>query len=429
MAPAWSFLSDAGGKDRRARSGLFPLQVDGEWSRLILMHGGWRLSRRERAQACLDAEHAVRALNWMAGNPLRSNADGDVPGPSADKIGAVQEVGYTNIAKAVVDVRDAESSCAAEGAYKELLRGRGGDYVAAATAQASLATFQSRRVSIPEDVHNAPRIELIIPPLAQQYLEEYEQRMLRGKDEKARIDEECGPAKKHNDARLFGSRGLYRAYVRRLVKSGLFKLKRSCKEKVGMFFVRKKNGELRLILDCRPSNRHFVTPPGVYLATFEAFARIEVTGEEDGGIGGLADAVGMEAELALGVCDVKDCFHRMRIAEWLSEYFGLEELTAEELGVVGEEIDGRVCEAKDVLYPCCASLPIGFAWSLYFAQAATSHQFSRTPGLEESQELIDRGAVVVLNWRFCKKKGRYVYVDNMGVLGYDFARVEGATVA
>lgn len=63
-------------------------------------------------------------------------------------------------------------------------------------------------MSIPEDVHNAPRIELIIPPLAQQYLEEYEQRMLRGKDEKARIDEECGPAKKHNDARLFGSRGL-----------------------------------------------------------------------------------------------------------------------------------------------------------------------------------------------------------------------------
>ena len=48
-------------------------------------------------------------------------------------------------------------------------------------------------------------------------------------------------------------------------------------EEVGLFFVPKKNGDLRLIFDTRRSNCHFRDPPYVPLATPEALSKMETS--------------------------------------------------------------------------------------------------------------------------------------------------------
>ena len=70
---------------------------------------------------------------------------------------------------------------------------------------------------------------------------------------------------------------------------------------------------MRLILDCRAANRHFVLPPSTELLSSEGFSRIEAE---------LDEGVDLEAlRMYLGIAHVKDCFHRMKLDGEICEYF------------------------------------------------------------------------------------------------------------
>ena len=81
----------------------------------------------------------------------------------------------------------------------------------------------------------------------------------------------------------------------------------------GRLFVSKKDGRLRLIVDCRPTNRMFRDPPGISLATGEAFSKIEV--EYDFSDFEPSNSFGV----ASGMADVPDCFHRMLLPAEMCE--------------------------------------------------------------------------------------------------------------
>lgn len=59
----------------------------------------------------------------------------------------------------------------------------------------------------------------------------------------------------------------YLKLVRRLQAAGLVQYALDCECRVGMFAVEKKNGEQRLVLDCRYSSCQFSEPPKVQLAS------------------------------------------------------------------------------------------------------------------------------------------------------------------
>ena len=83
------------------------------------------------------------------------------------------------------------------------------------------------------------------------------------------------------DRRLGNQRKLYEGFVKDLHKRGLITWSRAPKERVAVFFVKKKTGELRMVIDARRSNRRFRPPPGVELCTAEGLGRIELDlGEE-----------------------------------------------------------------------------------------------------------------------------------------------------
>ena len=128
---------------------------------------------------------------------------------------------------------------------------------------------------------------------------------------------------------------------------------------MGLFFVHKsKGGKIRLILDCRPSNQMFEAPPSTPLATIESLSSIE-----------LEAAAGEGIKLFLGVSDIDNCFHRLRLPVALSDWFCLEQdFTAKELGIVGHVTDGVFLTADHKVSVASGMSPMGFSWSLFLAQ-------------------------------------------------------------
>ena len=112
-----------------------------------------------------------------------------------------------------------------------------------------------------------------------------------------------------------------------------------------------------MIIDARRSNRRFRDPPGVELLSSEGFARIEVEVEEGLTLGSEAWQEALSGfRVALGMADVKDCFHRYRQPPWLSEYFALPPLRASELGLTGGWLGGKALGTDTPVYPCPGSL-------------------------------------------------------------------------
>lgn len=66
-----------------------------------------------------------------------------------------------------------------------------------------------------------------------------------------------------------------------------------------------------------------------------------------------------------------------------------------------------------------ASFPMGFTWSLYFAQVISETKIQKVPGLEDSRLISDRGEAVVFrapSQPNTKEVRRYVNVDNLGIV-------------
>lgn len=180
----------------------------------------------------------------------------------------------------------------------------------------------------------------------------------------------------------------------------------------GLFFVKKPEKEkCRVIVDARQANRAFARPPTVELASFETFARLEV--ELPSG-----DLHEERVPLTLGMCDIKDAFHRFRLREGLARYFGVGRATAKELHLVGTVVSGNTLLPDDAVYLAWASLPMGFSWSLYFCQRAGESIVGGVPGLQFATRLCDRGPPGVLRGEgFSGPQAFYVYVDNVGLAG------------
>lgn len=188
---------------------------------------------------------------------------------------------------------------------------------------------------------------------------------------------------------------------------------------VGIFFVWKSDGErIRMILDARGPNRVFRDPPGVELCAAEGFSRIEVIVPEDH----LPGTEEFREDLRnfglfFGLSDIKGRFHRLRIPDWLAEFFCLKPIPCEWVGMDGKNLGGRILSKGVEIYLMAGSLPMRFTWSLYFAQTISKSKIQKVPGLEGSKLVSDGGAAMVFRAPVSpgiKEVRHYVYVDNLG---------------
>lgn len=371
---------------------------------------GCRQRQLRRLAHARRVNETIDSLNWMAGCTAH--------GASFPQFGHLHAEVHERV-QGLISLRGSPAEALTpQEASRELLRGRVGYELD--PANPNLAPYKEGSVSLPGDVKGAPMVRDLLPEEDQAMLDGFDQRMLREREEFEQLSA-ASTIKPYMDPALQRNKRRYKRFLQDLQGRGLLHFTRQPQEFVGVFFVKKKSGALRLIIDARPANRRFRDPPGVHLCTAEGLARIEVEMAEAGGDDLPAD-VQHDLEVWLGTADISDCFHRLRIDPVFASYFCLPPVTAREARLTelrGEEL----CPSAQV-WPCLAALPMGFSWSLYFAQRAGEHQVSQVPRLRTSAWMRDRGPPAVLGGQATLH--HYLYVDNLGILGLEKQEVSGA---
>ena len=173
-----------------------------------------------------------------------------------------------------------------------------------------------------------------------------------------------------------------------------------------------------MILDCRTCNKFFRRPPRTLLGSIEALSRLRLASSRDESCGlsgnssqsigssGTADLDGVslsEAEDYLDSAfiaqdDVKDFFFRIGVEDDLSEWFGLPEVSIEDLCRVyisdGLEIPDEIAALRGTpgsVHPALVVLPMGWSWSFHLAQCV--HEHLASVALPKADRLVDRRPV------------------------------------
>ena len=192
----------------------------------------------------------------------------------------------------------------------------------------------------------------------------------------------------------------YGHLVAKLLDKGIIEVSSQTKETVGVFFVAKRSGELRLIFDTRRSNCWFEEPEYTALPSAESLTSVEVT-------------PGMQANLGQG--DVEVCFYQYELPEALREFFGL-------LPVDAHYIPPSVRQRHNLpdtglVHTRSRVVPMGWNWAVRWVQGAHEEVFSRA-GLR-GHWLRDKQPAVAIDVEDCDGEGVLaLYIDNFAALAH-----------
>ncbi len=196
-----------------------------------------------------------------------------------------------------------------------------------------------------------------------------------------------------NDMKAYG-RFLSELHNRNMVK---FRPAHDKEGILGIFFVKKKSGQLRLIFDTRRMNKLFKEPPKTDLPSADAFTRLETPEGQ---------------EFLIGSGDLANAFYTLAVPPDLAEHFTLPVIKA---GTLRDYVEGLDHFTPDTqLLPYLTILPMGWSWALHFCQMVLMHAI-RSSGIEERQIIGDkRGNVCLVGDNDIAVAG---YVDNFGIIG------------
>ena len=260
-------------------------------------------------------------------------------------------------------------------------------------APCSVRPYVPSLLSLPEKGNQAQPLDSLMGDGGGDIVGEFCRSRLLSVDEARRNLDRLGLSSVYADPRLRDPR-VFSGFVRRLYEADLieFSEEKPC-EYVEMFFVAKKDGRLRMVVDCRRSNEWFAAPDKTRLCTAEALSRIEL---EPG------------SQLHISTADLKDAFYHFELPCQLRSYFGMRPVWAGDVGV--SDLRGVKVSPRCRVYPRLKVLPMGWSHALWWCQAI--HQrFVMRAGASADNLLEDKA---------CAPSGRCMhleYVDNFVVLG------------
>jgi hypothetical protein len=164
----------------------------------------------------------------------------------------------------------------------------------------------------------------------------------------------------------------------------------------GVFAVPKDEFTDRFIIDARPANCVFVVPEPVRLPTPDVLAKL------------VADP---SKPLYVAKVDLDNFYHRVRMPEWLWPYFALPPVRAGDIGVGAEFGDDTW------VYPCCKTLPMGWAFSVLLAQVAHEHV------IDTHTDLAQDDRITAENDPLLDRTRTQVYIDDVIIIDVDPARL------
>ena len=221
---------------------LFPLKLlpalegaRAKLSRGVAQKVGKQVSIREEVNSTIDS------LNWLAGT-------GSVgTGPlSAVQAAAVEHIEFVvRNASPHAAMQTTEEACHA-------LLGTGLPY--GGDDAAHLAQYDPTLLSVPQVGAKPVKLAEHLPEPARKFLVHFEEHLLVSDEEWGHITEAGGHQKIFTDPKLKHSPSRYFDFIERLFQAGLLRFSQQVRGRIGAFFVKKKNGKIRLVLECADGN-------------------------------------------------------------------------------------------------------------------------------------------------------------------------------
>jgi hypothetical protein len=272
----------------------------------------------------------------------------------------------------------------------------GADRTYADALPVGIVPLRCSEVSLPSDLNNVPLLSLLPSPLASLY---DAATSLLLPQSVAVTNLATADLRK---PRVFAERSEYIALVKRMAHLGMLSMTVSPRCINGLFGTPKGDGFTRLILDARPANCYFVRPPKVKLPSPSHLAALRVPHRKP---------------LFVAKLDLSNFYHQLALPEWIRTYFALPAITTEELG--GMELTGLPAAIREAMmagqsvYPCCATLPMGFSHSVFIAQAVHEHILYRDGVLRPSDN------IVALTSPMMDRPLHGLYIDDTALVGTD----------
>jgi hypothetical protein len=179
--------------------------------------------------------------------------------------------------------------------------------------------------------------------------------------------------------------------------------------KLGIFFVAKKSGQLRLIFDTRLLNQDFREPPTTDLPSADSFTRMEMP---------------ENSQYYIGSGDLSNAFYTLSVPEELGRLFTLPSIKAKHLGL--RDVDGVPVKPDTQVLPFLTVLPMGWSWALHLCQMVIIHAI-RSSGIDESRIIGHKRTAVQLSGH--NDIAVAGYVDNFGIFGCSKAAVDRGRMA
>ena len=262
-------------------------------------------------------------------------------------------------------------------------------------------------VSLPETGDEPIPLTQVLDPLGIDYVGNPARHMMLSEEEWGEVLEKGDIVKPYMDEILQHDRSQYGGFIKDLYGKGMFTFTSKPQEIVPPFFVRKKSGKLRLILDCRAVNRRFKRPPPLALGAGTSWAQVSVP---------------QGCNLHLAQSDIKDYFYSLQLPPELQPLFCLPALP---LSLVQDwgfpELQRLEGDSEGLIFPMLRVVPMGWSWAMWIAQRVHQHLCLEASGLDVDRIVVEGKPAPGL------QDGEVIlipYADNLNVAGIDQKRVQ-----
>ncbi|CAK0849158.1 unnamed protein product [Prorocentrum cordatum] len=249
------------------------------------------------------------------------------------------------------------------------------DYAGESATVAPFSFDNINSLSLPDEGFALVALDTLGGGAGRKIVERLHDMMLSQSEGRARIESD-GPRKLYIDPALRNPK-LYIQLLRILERRNLIDYYADKACSVGVFFVYKKSGKLRPILDGRHASLHFKAPDKVALASGASFAGLHV----DSG-----------KPIAVAEVDLADAFYTMLLPPEFRRYLALPSCRAGQLGLDCTS-DGRPLSGTDLVYPCFRCPPMGCSFSLWICQTMLEATALQVPQLTVANRFVDRRPV------------------------------------
>ena len=275
--------------------------------------------------------------------------------------------------------------------------------------ETTVRPYSKDLVSLPGVGATVPDLHSLLDPHGRELLEDPISAMMLSPQEWGEVVEKGGRIKPFMDTILQHDAAKYQDFIRGLYDRGMIHFTWRPKDIITPFFVVKKNGRLRLVLDCRAVNQRFRDPPPLKMAAGSTWGNVNLPPGET---------------LYIAQSDIKDYFYSLPLPRHLQPFFCLPGISSQALGdwkVGTDQIHGS--GGGGLVYPMFVVTPMGWSWAMYWAQRIHSFQACLGAGLDPSREMAEGLPCPDLS---SGEPIMIAYADNLNIAGISKEKVQSA---